>query len=116
MDALRQTHPDADSVRLADISLNGATVHLNDRLANIAPMRQAAVARLRTSRRLAGCLETEPIDGLFDETTGINFKRRRRRSRWPSEVTGARAANGRGGCWTTTRRRGTRNRPAASPA
>jgi hypothetical protein len=43
-------------------------------------LNRAAVARLRTSRRLAGCLETEPINGLFDQTTGVNFQRRRRRS------------------------------------
>jgi hypothetical protein len=78
MDALWQTHPDADSVRLADIGPDGATVHLAGQALSIAPMRRAAVAKLRTSRRLAGCLEREPINGLFDETTGINFQRRRR--------------------------------------
>jgi hypothetical protein len=71
MDALWQTHPDADTVRLADISTDGATVQLSDRVVDIAPMRRLAVARLRSSRRLAGCLDTEPIDGLFDQPTGL---------------------------------------------
>lgn len=76
MDALWQTHPAADTVRLADISADGATVHVNGQPTNIAAMRQPAIARLRTSRRLSGCLETEPVNGLFNQTTGINFQRR----------------------------------------
>lgn len=66
-DALRLTDPAA----LGDVSTDGATVHVNGRAAAVSPEMRPAVARLRTSRRLAGCLDHEPMYGLFDQVPGV---------------------------------------------
>jgi hypothetical protein len=42
----------------------------------VAPEMRPAVARLRTSRRLAGCLGHEPMAGIFDDIPGIPRRRR----------------------------------------
>ncbi|TQJ49273.1 hypothetical protein FBY26_0951 [Phycicoccus sp. SLBN-51] len=70
-DALRLTHPTGPNATLGDVSPDGASIRIAARAATVAPEMRPAVARLRTSRRLAGCLEHEPMYGLFDQVPGI---------------------------------------------
>ncbi len=76
MDALGQTHRNAQHARLADVTPDGAHVcvatdaNLNKTWVDVHPRHQPAVARLRTSRRLAGCGASDPIDGIFDRLSG----------------------------------------------
>ncbi|MDP3890485.1 hypothetical protein [Nocardioides sp.] len=77
MTALGLLHPDAQGVDMRDVAPDGSTVTVNgDRLIVPATLR-TPIARLRTSRRLAGCLDHEPVAGLFDRTPGPNGRRRR---------------------------------------
>jgi hypothetical protein len=74
-DALRLTHPAGPSASLGDVSPDGGIVRVDGRPMIVAPEMRPAVARLRTSRRLAGCLDHEPMYGLFDEVPGIGHSR-----------------------------------------
>lgn len=42
----------------------------------VATALRPAASRLRTTRRLAGCLTHEPVNGLFDEALDVHFRRR----------------------------------------
>jgi hypothetical protein len=75
-DALRLAHPRGESLTLGDVDPNGSTIRIDGRAIDIAPEMQTAVARLRTSRRLAGCLDHEPMYGLFDQVPGRQPRRR----------------------------------------
>lgn len=70
MDALTQTAPNATRSTLADIAPDGTTITHQGGIVDVSPMRRPALARLHTSRRLAGCLSGEPIDGIFDSEPG----------------------------------------------
>jgi hypothetical protein len=69
-DALRLTHPDAQRAKLHDVTADGGALHVAGETVTVAPEMRDAVARLCTSRRLAGCLDHEPMYGLFDSTPG----------------------------------------------
>lgn len=66
--------PGADAIRLlgatyvalGDVSPDGSTIHTDGTPHTVPAEMRPAVARLRTSRRLAGCLDHEPIHGIFD--------------------------------------------------
>jgi hypothetical protein len=83
MDALGQTHPRAQHARLADVTSDGAAIRVTDGpqlepfWTPVHPRHRDAVARLRTSRRLAGCTAGELLDGVFDEDPGIRGQRAR---------------------------------------
>jgi hypothetical protein len=77
MDALHQTQPAATTAVLADVAPDGSTLTHNETTTMVDPMRRPALARLHSSRRLAGCLPTEPIDGIFDQEPGTPSPRRR---------------------------------------
>ncbi|GAA2735202.1 hypothetical protein GCM10009867_17020 [Pedococcus aerophilus] len=70
LDALRRTHPDAEDTTLADIPHDGSHITLRGHDIPVHQDHQPALARLRTSRHLAGCLPHEPVAGLFDELPG----------------------------------------------
>ncbi|KQV71259.1 hypothetical protein ASC64_04220 [Nocardioides sp. Root122] len=74
-DALRLTHPTAPAATLADVETDGSSVRIGGDLVAVAPEMRLAIARLRTSRRLAGCLKHEPMYGLFDQLPGIERRR-----------------------------------------
>lgn len=86
-DVLGQTHINAQLARLADVTPNGAKVRVaaapypDGEWVDVHPMHQPAIARLRTSRRLAGCLADEPVTGIFDQLPGPQAPRRRPPSR-----------------------------------
>jgi hypothetical protein len=91
-DVLGQTHVNAQRARLADVTPDGAKVRVaatplpDGEWVDVHPMHQPAVARLRTSRRLSGCLADEPVLGIFDELPEMKAPRRRRATRkvtWP---------------------------------
>ncbi|WP_460964980.1 hypothetical protein [Pedococcus soli] len=69
-DALWQTKPAAHAAALRDVAADGCSLTHDGNTTPVHPMRQPALARLRTSRRLAGVLPTEPIDGIFDQEPG----------------------------------------------
>lgn len=75
MDALAHTHVRGHHARLADVTPDGSAIHLGKDYTlegpwvEVADRYRPAVARLRTSRRLAGCTASDPIDGLFDDLT-----------------------------------------------
>lgn len=59
-------------MRLADVPVDGAIVALpGGAIVEADSLRKAAIARLRTSRRLTGCLAHEPLLGVFDTEPGI---------------------------------------------
>ena len=68
LDALAHIHPAATDATLAQISHDGSSVTIDDATLAVPRQRQAAVARLRTCRRLAGVLDHEPVAGIFDGT------------------------------------------------
>jgi hypothetical protein len=74
-DALRLTHPAGAAATLADVDADGAAVRVRGRPVAVAPEMRLAIARLRTSRRLAGCLSHELMYGLFDQLPGIERRR-----------------------------------------
>ena len=74
-DALRLTDPAAPDATLGDVTPDGAAIVVDSRTVPVAPEMRPAVARLRTSRRLAGCLDHEPMYGLFDHVPGIERSR-----------------------------------------
>ncbi|WP_416957728.1 hypothetical protein ACNKF0_09255 [Nocardioides sp. T5] len=83
MDALGQTHPEAQGARIADVTPDGGAIRIRDGHGLTGPWvevhhrHRLAVARLRTLRRLAGCIAIEPLDGVFDETPGVRGHRAR---------------------------------------
>jgi hypothetical protein len=72
-DALRLLGPTCPS--LGDVSPDGSTIHTDGTPHTVPAEMRPAEARLRTSRRLAGCLAHEPIHGLFDQVPGIPRRR-----------------------------------------
>ena len=76
IDALIQTHPKAHQVTLGDVATDGSVVRVDGSEVQVDSMRRAAIARLRTSRQLAGCLPGEPINGIFASEPGVNSRRR----------------------------------------
>ncbi|QWC83726.1 hypothetical protein KLP28_08685 [Nocardioidaceae bacterium] len=76
MDALAYVAPTAADLLVRDVAPDGATVHVEGQDVPVPAERRDAVARLRTSRRVAGCHPLEPIRGIFDS---VQDKRPRRR-------------------------------------
>lgn len=70
MDALGQLHPAAQHATLADVDPYGHTVTIGKETLPVPVPARPALARQRTSRRLAGCLPHEPLDGIFHERPG----------------------------------------------
>jgi len=75
-DALRRTHASAETLTLEDVTPDGTTITADGTQHTVTPEMRPAVARLRTSRRLAGCLDHEPMFGMFDQVPGLNPRRR----------------------------------------
>ncbi|GAA2165154.1 hypothetical protein [Pedococcus bigeumensis] len=78
IDALTQTHPGSHRVALRDVAPDATTIHVRGTARPVGPMRRPALARLRTSRQLAGALPAEPIDGIFHLEPGVRPSRTRR--------------------------------------
>lgn len=71
-DALAHLDPSATLAMLRDVTPDGTTVTLADGSDHpVEPMKRAALARLRTSRTLSGCLDTDPVIGFFDNDFGL---------------------------------------------
>lgn len=77
-DALGQVGVDIRTAAIRHIAPDGSTVE--GATGQVPPPMRPAIARLRTSRRLAGCLDHETVDGIFDSTAGVPRTRRRRPS------------------------------------
>ncbi|WP_160010059.1 hypothetical protein [Nocardioides sp. AX2bis] len=76
MDALGHTHPQAQHATLAEVAPDGSAVYVAGSWVPVVPAGRQPVAALRTSRRLAGCVETDGIDGVFDNDRGLRPRRR----------------------------------------
>ena len=66
LDVLAQTHPAGTAATLAQVAHDGSRVLVDNEPHPVPTERRLALARLRTSRRLAGALSHEPINALFD--------------------------------------------------
>lgn len=77
MTALGHLHTDAQDVTLAQVSPHGATVTVHGERLIVPEMHRLPLARLRTSRRLAGCLDHERVGGVFHQMPGPNRRHRR---------------------------------------
>lgn len=76
MDALAALHPAASAALLSDVAPDGSTVAVEGTPLVVADHLRAPLARLRSSRRLAGCHPHEPMRGLFDQTQERRPRRR----------------------------------------
>jgi hypothetical protein len=63
-------------MRLPDVAHEGSRARDRNRTLDVADRYRPVLARMRTSRRLSGCLPHEPLLGLFDEQPGTRHRRR----------------------------------------
>lgn len=80
MDALAHLHPAASEATLADVSVDGRYILIDDVAHQVPPARRASVARLRTSRRLGGALPHESVAGFPEGPDATRQPTSRRRT------------------------------------
>lgn len=76
MDALAALHPAASEASLADIASDGSTVFVDGSVLTVPAHLRLPLARLRSSRRLAGCHPLESVRGIFDHDQDRRPRRR----------------------------------------